>query len=171
MPYYFTPTVTRHDDGEFFEDSLRVARSRYAIRTVFRPICIASAGVDSNGEANPPTVVEGAGIYAEISVPESSDISSFAVSLLGTEPEGTMYLSTVNPQESYDGFFLYTFIENIPPATAGPSMYRKTEIHPGAYNTSVLNERKIYALILDGPKIKTWDGIIKANVAYTAYSA
>jgi hypothetical protein len=165
MPYFFTTSVTQADTEQYSADSLRISKSRYAMLTEFKPLHRVSA------DGTQGVLDTSLGVYAEISVPESSDISSVAVRLHDRSATGVLYLSPVNPQESYDGFFLYTFLSDIMPTNAGPSMYRKTEIHPGAYNTSVVNERKIYALILNGPEINADGIVIKADVAITSHSA
>jgi hypothetical protein len=159
MPYFFTTTVSRSDTDQLFDDSLQLTNQRYAMRISFKPI-----------KGNGGQVDKHLGVFAEISAPESADISSIAVRLHGDAASGSMYLSTVDPQVSYSGFFLYTFISDILPTVLGPSIYRKTEIHPGAYNTSVMNERKIYALILEGPELDSGEELI-ADIAITAHSA
>jgi hypothetical protein len=108
------------------------------------------------------------GIYAEIAAPEAGTIGSIAVRLHNADAVGEMVLSVINPQVSYEGFFLYAFIEGILPATQGPSMYRKTEVHNGGYSTLTFGEGKLYALILPPKQAEPFTLPVLADVAISA---
>jgi hypothetical protein len=163
VAHFIVTSVRPTDTGLVFADSLPLSHSRLAMRTAFKPIQVKQSTGEDVWAVDPAK-----GIYAEIDAPEAGTIGSIAVQLQGAAATGKMFLSTVDPQKSYDGFFLYTFIEDVLPATSGPSMFRKTEIHSGGYSTITLTDGKLYLLILDGPKITQPDGLIPANVAVFA---
>jgi hypothetical protein len=169
MAHHFITSVKSTDTGLVFPDSLQITKSRFAMRTVFRPFFVK---VGDDLVTDPAK-----GWYAEIAAPEAANIGSIAVALKDTAATGVMSLSVINPVFSYNGFFLYTFIDDILPTPRGSLIYRKTEVHNGSYSTLTFTEGKLYALILDGPDVPefTWtsqtaDAVpsIPASVAITA---
>jgi hypothetical protein len=103
----------------------------------------------------------GSGIYAAISVPAASRICSASVKPVGVSATGTLLVSPVNPEFSYDGCFLCALLE-IEPAAVGPSLWRKTEIHEGGYTTLLCNPGTLYLVIPNGPAAET-----EADVMFT----
>lgn len=91
------------------------------------------------------------GICAKIPVPNEGLLNSIAVLLDGQPPSGDLLLSVADPALSYDAFFLYTLLENIPVATKGTKMWRKTEIHGASYSTIQGTPGTLFLLILGGP--------------------
>jgi hypothetical protein len=92
--------------------------------------------------------------YAEVAVPVMGRVTSVAVRLIrdGTPitPSGTLLLSMVSPATDLTGAFAFAFVENVLPASVGPAMYRKTDIHSAWYNTAKMGDLGRLYLVISG---------------------
>jgi hypothetical protein len=92
--------------------------------------------------------------YAEVAVPVMGRVTSVAVSLVRDgaliTPSGTLLLSMVSPATDLTGAFAFAFLENVPPVSAGPAMYRKTDIHSAWYNTAKMGHSGRLYLVISG---------------------
>ena len=92
--------------------------------------------------------------YAEVAVPVMGRVTSVAVRLVrdGTSitPNGTLLLSTVSPATDLTGAYAFAFVENVLPASVGPAMYRKADIHSAWYNTAKMGASGRLYLVISG---------------------
>ena len=101
----------------------------------------------------------GPGVYAEVPVPYEGFLNSVGLRLEGIAPAGDLFISPVNPTTSYDGFFLYAVLDDIPRKANGPAVWRKTELHDIAYSTVQFNAGMLYFLILNGPSAEVYGDV------------
>jgi hypothetical protein len=90
--------------------------------------------------------------YAEVAVPVMGRVTSVAVRLVRDGApitlSGTLLVSMVSPATDLTGAFAFAFLENVPPASVGPAMYRKTDIHSAWYNTAKMGHSgRLYIMI------------------------
>jgi hypothetical protein len=57
-----------------------------------------------------------------------------------------MFISPVDPLQSYPAFFLYAITDPILPATSGVPIYRRAELDGCGYNTKNLTQGILYLL-------------------------
>ena len=145
----FSTTADAHLLHSGSSDLLKLTKTKYAHRVQFKPI-----------GSNP-------GIYASVPAPLVGRLGSVSVLLNGAAASGTLLITTVDPTVSYPGAFLHVVCEDIPIATVGPSMWRKTEIGNAFWSTVQANHGFLYFIVLDGPAIAP-GAVLPADVAITA---
>jgi len=92
-------------------------------------------------------------VYAEFPAPTEGRVTSVSLGLKGVSPSGQVLLTMVSPEVDPIGAFMYTFLEGVMPTTAGPPMYRKTDITAAMYSTAQLSKLGVLCAVIVGGSV------------------